>query len=368
MRRNLLFAGIDVDDQMYHVSIISEDRSWVCKGVRCPRRPAALLKMLKKFNATQALVGYEATYLGYSLQRELSDIGINCKVIAPGSIARAPADRVKTDRIDSIRLAEGLRRDEFKFVSIPTRSQEADRQLIRGRDFLVRMRSDLKRHILSQCRLVGIDYKAATGKLSYWTKTHLTWLDQQLAVIEPTMQFLFIELREQLESLNRRIHSLEVSISELAATPAYKDKVEALRCFRGIEVLTAMTILTEVFDISRFKHPAKLVSYLGLDIAEYSSGGKQRQFGVTKMGNKRLRTALIESCQMFGSSSTPSKRLQAVRKGYDPQIIKIADRCQERLYCKGRRLLARGKPRNKVKVMAAREMVGFIWEALNKVA
>ena len=314
MRKDVLFAGVDVDDQMYHLSIVSQKNEWVCKGVSCPRNARSLAKILKKFDSSHALVGYEATYLGYTLQRDLVALGIKCKIISPTSIAKAPADRVKNDRIDSIRLAEGLRREEFRFVAVPTKSQEADRQLIRARDFLVGMRSDLKRHILAQCRLAGLDYKAASGSKAYWTKVHLNWLDSQLNRLEETFQVLFIQLREQLESLTRRIQSFDVTIEELTKKPTYKKQAEALKCFRGIQTLTAMTIITEIFDVSRFSHPTKLVSYLGLDIAEYSSGGKQRQFGITKMGNRRLRTALVESCQLFGVRSTPSKRLEAARK------------------------------------------------------
>ena len=77
-----------------------------------------------------------------------------------------------------------------------------------------------------------------------------------------------------------------------------------------------------------------------------------------------MRTALVEACQMFSTSKSPSKRKQALRRGVDPRYIKIADRCQERLYTKGHRLLAKEKPRNKVKVACAREMIGFIWEAM----
>ena len=86
------------------------------------------------------------------------------------------------------------------------------------------------------------------------------------------------------------------------------------------------------------------------------------------MGNRRLRIALVESCQNFGRSQTPSKRKQAARRASDPQAIAIADRCQQRLYKKGHRLLAREKNRNKVKVACAREMIGFIWEAMNLAA
>src|SRR3989338_608411 len=125
-----------------------------------------------------------------------------------------------------------------------------------------------------------------------------------------------------------------------------------------------MLILCEIFDIHRFAHPKQLVSYLGLDVREYSSGGKQKQFGISKMGNRRVRKALVESCQMFGQSASPTKRLLARRKGVPAEVLRIAEKAQTRLYKKGHRLLDVGKHRNVAKVACVRELVGFIWAAL----
>lgn len=101
---------------------------------------------------------------------------------------------------------------------------------------------------------------------------------------------------------------------------------------------------------------------------EYSSGGKERKFGITKMGNKRIRTAAVEACQRTGGGYVLSRRLLSHRVEQDPKIIEIADRCIKRLRTKSTRMNIAGKPMNKIKVACAREFMGFVWEALIKIA
>ena len=129
-----------------------------------------------------------------------------------------------------------------------------------------------------------------------------------------------------------------------------------------------MTLITEIGDIKRFSHPAKLTSYAGLDISESSSGGKEKKFGITKMGNHRIRTTVVESCQKSSMDYRVSKRLRADRKGQPKEIVDIADRCMKRLRKKSLRLQHANKHINKVKVACAREFLCFTWEALMAVA
>src|SRR5690554_6225488 len=129
---SVLFVGVDVDDQAYHFSIIDSSGQKVVVGIRCERNAGLLAKKLRKLAGGRKLViGYEATYVGYTLQRSLEELGLICRIIAPTSIAKAPNERVKNDRKDSLRLALGLYRDEFTFVHSPSKEQESDRQLLR---------------------------------------------------------------------------------------------------------------------------------------------------------------------------------------------------------------------------------------------
>ena len=160
------------------------------------------------------------------------------------------------------------------------------------------------------------------------------------------------------------IKRYEEQIHQLAISEQYRKQVGYLCCIRGIAELTAMTFIVEIGDIRRFAHPSKLTSYAGLSICEYSSGGKSRKGSITKMGNKYIRTASVEACQLAGRRCTVNKALRVRREGQDLVAIEIGDRCQERLYKKHHQMLHAGKEYNKIKVACARELLCFIWEAM----
>jgi len=171
-----------------------------------------------------------------------------------------------------------------------------------------------------------------------------------------------------LQSLDTILSEYDQEIETLAKTPRYEKPVQALTCYKGIKNIFALTMITEIGDIARFSHPRHLVSWMGMDIREYSSGGKHRRFGITKHGNRYLRTAFVEANQHGYRTTQLSKDVKARRVHTAPEFVAIADRCLRRLCKKGNRLLLAGKHPNKVKVACAREMVGFVWESLHKAA
>jgi len=128
-------------------------------------------------------------------------------------------------------------------------------------------------------------------------------------------------------------------------------------------------MITEIGDVRRFAHPRQLVSWADMDIREYVSGGKSNRLDITRQGNRYLRTAFIEANQRGYRSARITKDIKARRANSSAEdiAIAIADRCLRRLNKKGNRLLLAGKHPNKVKVACAREMVGFVWESLNRV-
>jgi hypothetical protein len=178
------------------------------------------------------------------------------------------------------------------------------------------------------------------------------------------LKLLLSSLRQQEALLGVYVHEVE----NLAVSSEFKKKVEALTVYRGIDLQHAMSWIAEVQDIKRFKHPRSMVSYVGMDIREYSSGGKENKFGITKMGNPYMRTALVEICQSASKIPRVGRPLHKRREGVDPSLVEIADRCMARLYQKSSKMLYRGKHPNKIKVACARELIGFLWESLNQAA
>ena len=121
------------------------------------------------------------------------------------------------------------------------------------------------------------------------------------------------------------------AVDELAKNEKYEHKVKSLVCYHGIKNIFAMTMITEIGDVKRFSHPSKLSSWMGLDIREYSSGGRHNRLGITKHGNRYLRTAFVEANQRMPKNKQISEVLKSRRKGIDIKFVDIADRCRSRI-------------------------------------
>jgi transposase len=330
--KKVLHVGLDVDDKSFHIGAFCSDTGEVFELTSRPTQ-GDLINKLEKFQNQnfEIKLCYEATYIGYSLYRSLRKENIDAEIIAPSLIPELASKRVKTDRLDANKMAKYYAAGLLTKIYVPTVEDEHERDLIRSRSFMVDQRKDLKKHILSACRRNNLHYKQENKALSHWTTPHLKWLVSEVNKLPCTLRITLEILICQLTKLDECINEFEEKIDELSETEKYKKKKDSLSCFRGISTLTAMTLVTEIGDVKRFKHPKQLTSYAGLDVTEYSSGGKEKKFGITKMGNKRIRTAVIESCQRADNAKVLNKRLKAHRENQDIKIIEVADRCMKRL-------------------------------------
>ena len=367
--KNILYIGLDVDDKAFHGAGICEKNEEILE-FSCRPHFHSLLRKLKSFQQKgfELHTCYEATYIGYSLHRLLEKEGIRNSIIAPSMVPRVPGKSVKTDRLDSKKLAFYLSKGFLSEISVPREEDEKVRDFIRSRSFLVYQRTTLKRHILSLSRRYGLNYKGETGGKSHWTERHRFWLERRVKDLGEEVRRNVVLLLDQYERLNKGIKEYESRIAVFSNRPAYKRKKEVLCCFRGIDTLFAMVLITEIGDIRRFPHLGKLSSYAGFDVREYSSGGKERKFSISKLGNKQIRTVVVEACQQLNYNYSISRRLKATREGMSEEIVGIADKCMRRLRKKWFQLYHSGKPINKIKVACAREYLCFVWEALKAIS
>jgi len=371
MKQKIIYVGLDVDDTQYHGSVLDKNTGEVIT-FKCRPTLKGLLSQLDKlhkyFPGAAFRLCYEASYIGYTLQRDLTQKGYHCDVVAPTSIPSPRGKQVKTDRIDAAQLVQFYANGLLTLVSIPELEQEQDRDLLRSRQKLLEQQTELRKHIQALLRRNGKHYKTETNHTTHWTKLHYFWLERTIESASGSFKVNLELLMRQLKGVNNILAEYAQQLEALAKTPRYEKTVQALTCYKGIKNIFALTIICEIGDVKRFPHPRQLVSWVGMDIREYSSGGKHNRFGITKHGNRYLRTAFIESNQRGYRSARVTKDLKARRKNAGPEMIAIADRCLRRLNKKGNRLLEAGKHPNKVKVACAREMVGFVWESLNKMA
>jgi transposase len=365
---NLIFVGVDVDDNQYTVFVLHQ-QTGECQNFRTRPTASALIEHFDKVskNKERFRICYESTYLAFSLQRLLQENGYHCEVVASSLIPDRPGRQRKTDRLDAENLARYYLSGHLTIVHPPDPEDESVRDLLRSRELIVGQLTELKNHIVGYCRRRGWDFKQETRYKTAWTKEYVTWLERRYkASSESAVKENLGLLLKRYEYTVSLIKEYDEKILLFSQEKRWKEKVTSLTCFRGFSTLAAMTVITELGDVKRFKHPRSLTSYVGLDITEYSSGGKEKKFGISKMGNRRIRTVLIEASQSAMRSPQVSQKLRRRREGANFAQIDIADRCMRRLAKKSRAMMMRGKHTNKIKAACAREMLGFLWESLTK--
>jgi transposase len=328
-----------------------------------PNEPNAVKRLVRKLEREApgpVRACYEAGPCGYALQRQATTARVTCQVIAPALIPRKPGERVKTNRRDARKLAELLRAGLLTEVRPPTPEDEAVRDLCRARDDA---REDLQRghHRLGKLLLRrGLHYPGRN-----WTRAHRRWVDS-LRWTQPAERAVVDDYLLAIDQLEARLLELDTRLREIAATDQYREHVGWLRCFRGIDTLTAILILAELHDFRRFQSPRALMSFLGLVPGEDSSGEKHRRGRITKTGNALVRRLLVETAWHYQHRAGVGVALTRRRKSQPSRVIAIADKAQQRLCRRFRRLKEQHKPAPKIAVAIARELAGFLWAALQR--
>lgn len=357
------YVGLDVHKRFIQVALQLPERAEVLEW-RVPNQPpkvGGMIRKLQRLCSGPVEVCYEAGPCGYVLSRRLNAVeDFRCIVIAPSLIPRKPGERVKTDRRDAKKLASYLRGGLLTEVLPPSPKDEARREVCRRR---AGVREDLKaaKHRLSKFLLRH--GRRFNGSKTNWTTTHFAWLRaQRFGASE--MQFVFDDLLWAVDSLQQRLGLLEGRIEELASDEAVREPIQLLQCFKGIRLITAASVVTELYSFERFTSPRGLMAFLGMTPSEHSSAGNPKRGGITKAGNGRLRKLMVEAAQNCCRSHTTAYALKARRSGQPPWAVALAEKAQKRLYNRFRSLSSKGKPHNVAIMAVARELVGFVWAML----
>jgi transposase len=354
------YVGIDAHKKDLYVAMFvgaaAKPVTWTVAN-----EPGAIRRLVRKLEREAPgpiQAAYEAGVCGYALQRQLTTPRITCLVAAPSLMPSKPGERVKTNPRDAAKVGELLRAGMLTAVHPPTPAEEAVRDLARARDDA---REDQQRaqHRLGKLLLRRGRHYAGRN----WTQGHRAWL--------ASLEWPYLAERVVVEDyllaidhLEARLIELDARLSEIAETAPYRERVGWLRCFRGVDTLTAMLVLAELHDFRRFASPRALMAYLGLVPGEHSSGEKHRRGPITRAGNALVRRLLVEAAWHYRHRPRVGAALARRRTGQPGRVIAIADKAQQRLCRRFRRLADRHTPAPKVVVAVARELVGFLWAAL----
>jgi transposase len=357
MKNFSTFIGMDVHKETIAVAIAGEEGVPRYYG-EIMNTPEAIAKLLKKVAGKKDRTAfcYEAGPCGYGVYRQLKGMGYRCDVVAPSLIPKKAGDRVKTDRRDAVMLTRLYRAGELTAVWVPELEQEAIRDLTRAREDI----KGMERH--ARQRLGGFllrHDKQYSGK-SKWTPGYFRWLEA-VRFESPIQQIVFQEYVDMVKHLQERVASVEEEMRKAVTDWSLGRVVEALMALRGVSLITAMTVVAEIGDMSRFESPRQLMAHLGLVPSEHSSGSSQKRGGITKTGNGHARRVLTESSWSYRLPARKTAHLQRKAEKTSEQVQAIAWKAQKRLCKRYWYLIHKGKLPVQACTAIARELTGFIW-------
>lgn len=300
-----VYAGIDIHLKSWKVTIMVNDREHRTYS----QDPSAVILsnyLRKHFPGAVYHSAYEAGFCGFSAHRELEVSGIHNIVVNPADVPTTDKEKKqKEDKRDSRKIAKSLKNGELVGIYVPSKEMEELRGLVRYRTTLVKEISRHKCRIKSFLYFNGIIIPSELDSSStHWSGRFTRWLiELELTtvhgklVLEDTLDTAEL-LRKKLLKINRHLRKVE-------REGAHSVKVRLLRSIPGIGIMTAMTLLTEMEDILRFKKFDQLCSFVGLVPTTNSSGEKENVGGITRRSNHNLRSIIIEAA-WIASKKDPS--------------------------------------------------------------
>src|SRR6266850_1923254 len=314
-----VFAGLDVDHHSIAATFTDHDR--LLQSLRLSYSAAQLLNYVQKnFPGQRVAFVYEAGPTGFGLHDELTAANHPCLVVAPSMVPRAPGQRVKTNRLDSKKLSEGLRGGQLRSIHVPATSYRELRHLVQLRDTQVAQLRATKCRIKSLLLYEGIPFPAANGK---WSGRVLRQLEAlpcssvvrfKLDQLIDALQFHFesaAKVQKQIRHFCQNDPELRQCISFIASLP-------------GIGTITATHALARLGDWRQITNVRQIAGFLGLVSSEHSTGDKQNRGEITRIGDSRLRNKLIQ-CAWTAIRKDPELRA-FYRRVYERQPKKVAAR------------------------------------------
>jgi transposase len=357
---------MDVHKETIAIAVAAMDGSEPRFVGTIPNTPMALRKCLQKLGPAEHLrCCYEAGPTGYSTWRLLAEWDIDGTVVAPSLIPTKPGDRVKTDRRDALKLARFHRLGDLTAVWVPTPEHEALRDLCRAREAAKRDQERARHRLLKF--LARHDIRPPDAGVKRWSRAYRAWLAELR--LEAGRETVLEEYRGQFAEAEARVARLTLRVKQAAADGPFAVLIGGLQCLKGVGPITAVTLVAELGDLTRFRRPRMLMGYSGLTPSEYSSGGRVQRGHITKCGNSHVRFVTIESAWHARWGNRPdSTALQRRREGQPEAIVAIAKTAQRRMCTRYAQLLTRGKTPGQATTAVARELLGFVWAIAQVVA
>lgn len=354
------FIGLDVHAATIAVAVAEPSGEVRSVGV-IPNRPESIRQLVKKLGpAEQLRVCYEAGPTGYVVYWQLTALGVSCEVVAPTLVPIKAGDRIKTDRRDAAKLARSYRAGDLTAVWVPDAAHEALRDLVRAREAAkkdqLRARHRLGKFLLRHGR-------RPSTVMTPWSPRYFAWVKQGVHFEQSAQEATLMDYLHEVDHVASRLTRLERAIDDAVTTAPSQMRavIDALQALRGIAKVSAVTIVAEVGQLSRFARAPQVMGYGGLGAREDSSGVRTRRGGITKTGNAHLRRIVIEAAWAYRHRPSVGGALRKRQALLSDDVKAIAWKAQHRLHARYRKLIGRGKCPPQVVTAVGRELLGFIW-------
>lgn len=357
MSEGTCLVGLDVHASQTTVAVLRPATGELSRA-RLRMAPLEVLGFLQGLGGPVRAV-YEAGSSGFALARAGQAAGIDVRVVAPGLIPRAPGDRVKTDKRDAERLVRLLAAGELAFSYVPSEADEHFRDLVRG---IEDNRGDLMRARHRLSKLLARRAIRYPGPGATWTQAYWAWL-RSLRFQDACSEAIFADYLAGIELLLSRRATLTATLEAQIPACSHARVIARLRCFRGIDTLSAAGVCADIGDFARFPKPKHVSGFLGIVPSEHTSDRKRRQGQITKAGPGHARRLLVEAAWHYRHRPAIGVTLARRQAGQDPRVIAVAWRAQQRVHQRYHDLAARRKPSGVITIACARELAAFCWEA-----
>jgi transposase len=283
-------VGLDLAKNVFQVHGVCEGGAVV---VRKTLRRRQMVPFFSKLEP--CLIGIEACGTSHHWARELSGLGHRVKLMPPAYV-KPYVKRGKTDASDAEAICEAVTRPTMRFVAIKSPEQQSILALHRSRDLLIRQRTQLVNMIRAQLAEFGV-------VLAKGIQHALRLVGQLVEGVAPDIPRLavmvIVTLAEQVRDLQVRIGDLDKDLKKWSRD---NEVVKRLQTIPGIGIVTASALVASVTDPHQFTSGRQFAAWLGLTPRANSSGGRDRQGRISKMGDRYLRRLLVNGMTSQGQS------------------------------------------------------------------
>lgn len=315
----LIRVGVDLAKNVFQVHGVDRDEKPVWRR-RLTR--TNWLQVLLETVEPGCQIGMEACGGAHYWARKLQERGFTVKLIAP-QFVKPYVQSNKNDANDAEAICEAMSRPKMRFVAVKTVEQQDVQAVHRVRSGLIEQRTAKGNQIRGLVCEYGL---VAPRELAQLRRAIPLWLEDAHNGLSERFRRLLNALWCDLRILDERVAELDREIALIAQSDPAARRLQQLR---GVGPIIATALVAAVGDGAQFANGRQMAAALGLTPKQHSSGGKERQLGISKRGDAYLRTLLIHGARSAiqtakGKNDRLSQWVTALMARRHPNVVAAA--------------------------------------------